>query len=351
MPIKPIVLQRRLTEVGRIRIGEVKIGKAGKTYPSKLERFRVTSSDKQVLEQIAQLYGGTVEQWTPQGGGAQQWEVLTDANSIPVVVPPNSVTQWMETWSGGGIAHRCDGDWNVLTDEACNPDDPTHKNAKPTTRLSVMLRDVESIGVFRLESHGWNAAAELPGMAELLAQAGGYIDGRLYLKSVRQVSDGQTKDFMVPALAVDGLTPKQLLSGAAALTAVEAPKAQHAIEATKAASSDVEWRQMIASAGSVDEVRDIWNRAKEHDGPAWVEAECKTRATQITAAGRPDVAAATDLPDDEDALWAAIVAASPFPTLQGLEDDFAAKSGGVMAGSASAGELQTYLRTLVKVSA
>lgn len=346
MPIKPLVLQRRLTEVGRIRIGEVKPTSNGKTRPAKLDRFRFTSPDKTLLDQIANLYGGTVEEWTPANGGARQWEVLSDAASVPVIVPPQAVTQWMETWSGGGCVHRCDGEHNVLTDTECDPDDPNHKNAKPTTRLSVMLRDVESIGVFRLESHGWNSAAELPGMAELLAQAGGFVTARLWLKPVRSVANGQTRDFMVPALAVDGLTPAQLLSGSSPM-AIEQPQRQ-AIEAAPRGSApeDDDITDMLADATSVETVRAIWQRAKDEKWPAWVEQACKDRATQLTAQGRPDKAASDEPAGDADAIWQQIVAASPFDTLSELEADFAAKSGGVTPGTASAGELAAYLRQI-----
>lgn len=349
MPIKPLVLQRRLTEVGRIRIGEVKPTQSGKTRPAKLDRFRFTSPDKPLLEQIAALYGGTVEAWTPQGGGAQQWEVLTNAASIPVVVPPEPITQFMELWSGGGCTRRCDGENELRSGEACLCAADDNMVCKPTTRLSVMLRDVQSIGVFRLESHGWNAAAELPGMAELLARAGGYIDGRLYLKPVRSVADGQTRDFMVPALAVDGLTPKQLLSGAAALTAVEGGKQQQAIESAPANSID--WDLVASDAArlnTVEDAREGWRQAKAAGAPDWVLEKFTARGKEITEAGRPDKAA-NNIPVDEtdpDAIWQQIVAASRFDTLSELENDFAAKSGGVTAGTASAGELAAYLRQM-----
>ena len=347
MPIKPLVLQRRLTEVGRIRIGEVKPTSNGKTRPAKLDRFRFTSPDRSLLDQIASLYGGAVAEWTPANGGARQWEVITDSASVPVIVPPQAVTQWMETWSGGGCVHRCDGEHNVLTDTDCDPDDRAHKDAKPTTRLSVMLRDVESIGVFRLESHGWNSAAELPGMAELLAQAGGFVTARLWLKPVRSVANGQTRDFMVPALAVDGLTPAQLLAGGTPLAAVESQQRQ-AIEAppTGMPAEDV-LRDRIAACDSVAEVRDFWQQAKDERWPVpvWFEPACKERSQQITAVGRPDKAAPADPGEDADAIWQRIVQAWP-GTLSELEDDFAAKSGGVTAATASAGELAAYLNAM-----
>jgi hypothetical protein len=37
------------------------------------------------------------------------------------------------------------------------------------------------MGVFRVESHGWYAAQEIPDVAEFLAYAGGYVNGWLSL--------------------------------------------------------------------------------------------------------------------------------------------------------------------------
>lgn len=265
MPISPIVLQRRLTEVGRIRIGQLVPTRSGKTRPDKLDRLRYTSSDKGLLDQIAALYGGEVKAWTPQGGGAKAWEVITDHDSVPVIVPPQSVTQWMEHWSGGGAQRRCDGTVNLITDAPCECAATENMICKPTTRLSLMLRDVESIGVWRLESKGWTAAAELPGMADLLARAGGYVKARLYLKAVRQVSGGETRDFMVPALAVDGVTPAQLLQGNGDLSALAVPTntidARGATKAIEPAPSCEVFIQRAMDSRDAATVRDIWRDA------------------------------------------------------------------------------------------
>jgi hypothetical protein len=112
---------------------------------------------------VAALYGGTVQPWTPQGGGAEAFEVITESTRIPILVPPQPVTQYFEQWSGGGCVRRCDGQTELLSGGNCLCSvDPEDRECKPTTRLNVVLRDVEGIGVWRLESHGWYAATELP---------------------------------------------------------------------------------------------------------------------------------------------------------------------------------------------
>lgn len=259
-------MQRRARELGRIRLGE----KGAKGQPQKLDRFRVTSASQSLIEKVAALYGGTVKPWTPQGGTGQ-WEVITDATRLPILVPPQPVTQWLETWTGGGCVHRCDGVTNVLTDEPCDPDSPDHANAKPTTRLNVILRDVEAIGVFRVESHGWNAAAELPFIAEFLSHTGGYVSAWLALEErvTKKIKDGksQTNRFMVPTIEVDGLTPAQVMAGQGAVAAITAP------DVPQIESGRRDWLDGIDDANlTVDELRARWMHAKaDGAGPETLE--------------------------------------------------------------------------------
>lgn len=112
MPISPLVLQRRHAELGRIRLGAKeqftrRDGSAG-TRPAKLDRFRFTSPQRGLIEAVAALYGGTVKAW--DSSGKPEFEVLTTAQSLPVIVVKGGLTQWMEFWSSGGCIHRCDGE-------------------------------------------------------------------------------------------------------------------------------------------------------------------------------------------------------------------------------------------------
>ena len=270
MPIKDI--QRRQTQVGKIRIGETKdTGKKDKhgrpiMRPVKLEKFRFTSPSKALIEQVAEIYGGTPTEWDPQGGGARQWEVYTAAESLPVVVPPNSVSQWYESWAGGACVRRCDGQREMLSDQLCQcSPDPAERLCKPTTRIALMLADVQGIGVWALESHGYYAATELPAVAELLAAAGGYVAGRLELeeRSARRPKDGggmETRRWMVPVLHVDA-KPAELLALTSATTAPAIEAAQ--TPALTAAPTDLdtvvaEVLRMIEAATDIDALRDVW---------------------------------------------------------------------------------------------
>ena len=78
-----------------------------------------------------------------------------------------------------------------------------------------MLPDLPDVGVWRLESHGWNAAAELPGTVEVIraaAERGQFLEGRLRIEERSQVKQGKTSRFIVPVLDLD-VTMRQLVSG------------------------------------------------------------------------------------------------------------------------------------------
>lgn len=260
MPI--LTLQRRSRELGRIRIGQqVAVGTDGKTRPEKLDRFRLTSASRALLDKAAALYGGTVTEWT--NGGATQYEVITTATRLPVLVPPQPVSQWYELWSGGGCQRRCDGEREVLTDQPClcSPD-PEDRACKPTTRLNVVLRDVEGVGVWRLESHGYYAATELPSTAEFLAQTSGYIQGWLSLEERVIKRNNQTRRFMVPTIEVD-VTPAALMTGggAPAALAAGAPPAAEPPAPPPAKPEPITVAE-VRTAATLTELRALYERAK-----------------------------------------------------------------------------------------
>ncbi|MBB3041182.1 hypothetical protein [Nocardioides soli] len=362
MPI--LDLQKRSRTLGRIRLGQ----KGDRGQPQKLDRFRLTSASEPLLNKVAELYGGEVHPWTP-AGGSPAFEVITDSRRLPIMVPPQPVTQWFEAWRKSGCVHRCDGRTNVLTDEPCDPEDALHQEAteKPTTRLNVVLRDVEGVGVWRVETKGWNAAAELPDVAEFLAQAGGYVDGWLALEQRTSVdnsgSKAVTRHFMVPIIEID-VTPAQLMAGrgrVAAPVLTGGPVGDR--PALAAAGPD--YVALAADATTVEEVRGLWTRANDAGHlTQGLDEHLKRRAHEITASGAPQAGAAARVeepqPDaegvadavvvdeDADAVWQQIVleAGRQGMTASQLQDDFPARMGGLIPDDASAGELRHYLGLL-----
>lgn len=203
-------LQRRLREAGRIRIGEQVATGNGKTRPSKLTTFRLTSRDQLVITAASKIFGGRPETWESPDG--EQWQVKTDRDDLQVVVPPGemSFSQAYEQWTAGGCRVRCDGQFDSIADAPCHCD-PTNRECSIHTRLSVILPDLPGLGVWRLDTQGYYAAVELGGVVDLaaaFAARGQMIPARLRLeqRSVKRFdAEGKSKTlrFAVPILDLD----------------------------------------------------------------------------------------------------------------------------------------------------
>ena len=83
MAVKPYLVQRRMRELGRVRLGE----KGPKGEPRKLTTLRFTSFSQPLLQAIAEKHGGQVRPWqgAPEEGA---FEVITDTNTIDIILPP-----------------------------------------------------------------------------------------------------------------------------------------------------------------------------------------------------------------------------------------------------------------------
>ncbi|MFE2311617.1 hypothetical protein ACFXC8_00200 [Streptomyces sp. NPDC059441] len=363
MPI--LVLQQRLRELGRIRIGQKVATAKGGTRPSKLNRFRLTSPSKELLDRVAAKYGGTVNAWTPEGG-AGQYEVITEATRMPIHVPPQPVSQYFELWSGGGCQRRCDGVTELLKDRPCicGPD-PEQRQCKPTTRLNVVLSEIEGVGVWRLESHGYYAALELPGVAELLAQTGGYVEAFLGLEQRTAKRDGQTRHWMVPTIDV-AVTPAALMAGSASAGAAVAGGPQRAaIEAPRP-----DYTRLASAAKTADEAGRLWTQANQagllDDALAATlkakaaELGAKSKAPEAPKAGRQNQtpppseegevveAEFVDDPADVQEVWFKVIAAAGAHglTTEQVNAGFAQRNGGMHPSSASVAQMTAYLATV-----
>lgn len=378
MPI--ITTQRRMTEKGRIRLGEKITGttRDGREYtrPSKLSAFRFTSPSQRLIEQIAAKYGGTARPW--DNDGKAEWEVLSDATSIPVIVVKGGFSQWHEAWTKAGCQHRCDGEKDA-TGTYCDPNDPLHLEAieKPTTRLSVMLSEIEDLGVWRMESKGWNAAAELPSMAELAMHVGDLVPATLSLaerSSIIQSDKGpQTSRFVVPVLDLHVTKQRlvEIVGGPGGVPALGSPTEDRpALGAGTGGDQGDEFApfyEQVAAARVLDDLAPVWDKAREAglvgstseataQRDAFVQA-WKARAQELKAAEQPapgpepdgdGVVDAELVEDDPQVVWQQILAAAGDEgmTETQLREDFAARMGGLDSSEASAAELAAYLQML-----
>lgn len=218
-------LQRRLRERGRIRLGYSTPSKKDPTkkVPHKLETFRFTAADRDTICQVAELYGGTPEQWA-EGGAADQWQVVTAAKELGVVFATEvAFSQSYEQFAGGFLRRICDGETAMVPSSgqrfakepcACDPDE---RACQITTHLKLILPDLAGLGTWRLVSHGYNAAVELLAAVELIEGALGAglvrVPARLMVEKREKrrlvvADDGTVKPmtlkFHVPVLELQG---------------------------------------------------------------------------------------------------------------------------------------------------
>ena len=216
----------RVPEQGRIRLG---IQDEGRGFPKSLDTFRFTSPDRDAIENIAEIYGGSTKIWNNKKATPQnQWQVITEASDVRVFLPPNSIDVWYEEWSGGGLLRRCDGIEAQVQSQTpdgtdidivpcvCSPmvDKGGSMLCDPHTRLNIILPDVRFGGTWRIESKGWSASRELPAMINLIysMQDKGMTVARLSLEKRKKISGGKTRNYVVPKLSVDS-SPVEIMSG------------------------------------------------------------------------------------------------------------------------------------------
>lgn len=223
-------IKPRPPEHGRIRLGE----KGGPQGRVALNRFRFTSADREVIEQLAALYGGASRPWSdPKSSPQHQFEVTTDSSRIHILLPVDDCyTIGYEQWGGRGIERRCDGEVCIFYgtgsafERPCMCADQTEQTCKPYSRVNVLLPNVNLGGVWRMEVKGRHFMYEAPGMIEtiLSLHEGGMARCDLLLtqRTRRYVGkDGKpaVSKFIVPQFLVP-MSPDQMLAGGARVNAL-----------------------------------------------------------------------------------------------------------------------------------
>lgn len=222
--------QRRVPQAGRLRFG-VKTASAMKS----IETWRITSKDREQIELLATKYGGEVKAWQPGRGRQGEWEVITTSSELDVIVPPNALggTPIYELWSAAGLQRRCDGvvltipsetpEGAIQMEQACICDATSKMQCKPITRLNVLLPDIPFQGVWMMQTGGWNAAKELPGMVDMVVaiQDQGFARATLALEKRTKIENGKTQHSMVPVLRTPA-TLNELAAGSARLMSIGA---------------------------------------------------------------------------------------------------------------------------------
>lgn len=219
MPILDI--QRRGIPIGRIRCGR-KVIINGKEAPSKTDTFRLTSPSQDAIRQAADKFGGEATRWEQQ----QQWQVLTPLSRLYVLIPPRDaiVSQWYEMWTAGGCVRRCDSQRDRISGGEClcpHASDPGNADevdnmarqraelakigqaCKIKTRISLMLPDLQGIGVWRLDTGSFYAAGEIGDIAGTLEMARArnlFLPATATIDQRFRVANGRRTPYPVPVL-------------------------------------------------------------------------------------------------------------------------------------------------------
>jgi hypothetical protein len=272
--------QKQARELGRLRTGySVPNQDPNKRpRPVKSKTWVLSSHAEHYVTAAAEAWGGKVERWQPQGNGAPQFRVITEAEQLDAILPPGDpLNQANEMWNKGGCVRRCDGEteqisrhpclclaehgpeWHLLRQDLRTKD----KVCAATSRLNVVLPDMPDVGVWRVETHSWYAANELAGTVDMvLSGTGGkgLVPVTLRIEPRTRVAGGQTKHFPVVVVEIRGVTTRQALTGplptAVALDPTGSSRAVAAIEAPRP-----DYLAEAASALTSDDVRDVWRKA------------------------------------------------------------------------------------------
>lgn len=368
MPGRIATLQRQARELGRLRTGYTTKAKNGKTRPTRSETWIITSPAKHYIEAAAAEWGGQVEDWQPQGNGAAQYRVVTDATSLEAILPPGDpLSQAYELWNKGGCVRRCDGVSEDLSRAGCicrakygedfgtRDDIPVDEVCKITTRLNMILPAMPDLGAFRFETHSYYAANEIAGSVDTirgLVGAEAMIPVRLRIEQRTRVAGGETKHFPVVAVELRGPTAGELLAGKGAVAslgqngngqrpAIEASAAPAETETSEepaqphayAQGEPVDWRGQAMAVKTPAQAEKLWAEAQqagvlEQDRGLRIVLTQRRKEVASASEQQPEPAAEPEAEGERQALWTQVLTARPANTTAETQQEFAAYAGG-----------------------
>ncbi|MFJ8855279.1 hypothetical protein [Streptomyces sp. NPDC102437] len=301
-----LTMKRQAAELGRIRTGYSRPNPdpTKGNIPVKSKTFVLTSHSRDYVAAAADLYGGKVEQWTPQRQSVTQWRVITEARELRAILPAGDVlNQANEMWTGGGCERRCDGVTESISRRPCiclakYGEDwhtrPPTQVCRPTSRIGMFLPDLPDLGVWRLETKSYYAADVLAGGLDTVLQATGgtgLLPVRAWIEQRTAVRAGKTKQFQVVMLVPALPKLRHALSGPISTAAALDPSSLDR-PAIAAAPADVpDYVAEARQCRTVEDARAVWHRANRagHVDPKGTD-ELSQRLVQIAQ----DIAAGVD---------------------------------------------------------
>ncbi|MGX1133207.1 hypothetical protein RKD49_005397 [Streptomyces glaucescens] len=192
--------------------------KPGKMKGISLPNWRVVTDDERIADAIAELFGGRAEEYDPTK--AQPWHVLTDTNTLEVVIDGSkAIEDKLVQWGGqGGPIHECDGINSLLPEDngapcGCPPTLKERKNRaaanrgpKPSINIDFTLAGAgEDLGKGKLIATAWTLAEVIYEVKDALDAVDGPALCRLEIKHVEYMSEIHGKvSYYHPAITVLG---------------------------------------------------------------------------------------------------------------------------------------------------
>ena len=200
--------------VGRFRSG----AQTAAGRPLSLQEWRVTTSDPAVADAIANLYGGTPQNW--QTKTDETTEVYTTESSMKIILDgPESVSSGLILWGRNNQPIRkCDGqiqgDPNAGAACVCPSDINERREAAKAgsgcdISISLVFRladpEARDLGLWRFNSSSWTLAREIGSATSDLDALDGPALAELSLVQVSyETRAGQRREFTKPVLTILG---------------------------------------------------------------------------------------------------------------------------------------------------
>ncbi|WP_189056036.1 recombination directionality factor [Longimycelium tulufanense] len=195
-------------------VGRVSAGMMQGRRPVALSTFRFCSDDPAVTDRVAELYGGTPEDYDENTS-----HVITDAVTVDAIVDgPDALRSSLILFGPSGPIHHCDGVEFLEPPEdrgtpcGCPPSLRERKDLarsgrgpKPHIELRFRLHDDPELGYFVLRTSSWSTVAELPAAQDTLEEINGPAKVRLVMEHVEYTTKaGRAVSYHYPALTVIG---------------------------------------------------------------------------------------------------------------------------------------------------
>jgi hypothetical protein len=143
----------------------------------------VTTGEKEVAESIAQLMGGSVNEW--ETSKDDFLEVLTGKDSVEVVISGvKAIKSTLVLWGQRGPIHECDGVTSLLSDDFGQPCGcpslladrkalaKAGRGPAPNTKVEFRLAEDYDLGLGQFVSTSWELVKVLHEIANDLDEVG-----------------------------------------------------------------------------------------------------------------------------------------------------------------------------------